>query len=121
MAIIMEDGTGLANANSFISVAGADAYWTEVTMPALWASASNSEKEAALVQATRYMEKRFGTRYKGSRQQEFPPMSAVEAIQAYQRRELEKRAEARGASAVLTKSPLDMSLTARRRPRGIAQ
>jgi len=67
MAIIVEDGTGLANANSFISVAGADAYWTEVTMPALWASASNSEKEAALVQATRYMEKRFGTRYKGSR------------------------------------------------------
>lgn len=61
------------------------------------------------------------TRLHEMRQQEFPPMSAAEAIQAYQRRELEKRAEARGASAALTKSPLDMSLTARRRPRGIAQ
>lgn len=61
------------------------------------------------------------TRLRDMRQQEFPPMSAAEAIQAYQRRELEKRAEARGASAALTKSPLDMSLTARRRPRGIAQ
>jgi hypothetical protein len=67
MAIIVEDGTGLANANSFISVAGADAYWAEVTTPTLWSSASTPEKEAALVQATRYMEKRFGTRYKGSR------------------------------------------------------
>lgn len=61
------------------------------------------------------------TRLRDLRQQEFPPMSPAEAIQAYQRRELEKRAEARGASAALTKSPLDQSLTARRRPRGPAQ
>lgn len=67
MAIIVEDGTGLANANSFISVAGADAYWAEVTTPALWNAANTAAKEAALVQATRYMEKRFATRYKGTR------------------------------------------------------
>lgn len=61
------------------------------------------------------------TKLRDLRQQEFPPMSPAEAIQAYQRRELEKRAEARGASVALTKSPLDQSLTARRRPRGPAQ
>ena len=49
MAIIVEDGTGLANANSFISVAGADAYWAEVTTPALWNAANTAAKEAALV------------------------------------------------------------------------
>lgn len=61
------------------------------------------------------------TRLRDLRQQEFPPMSPAEAIQAYQQRELEKRAAARGAMSALTKSPLDQSLTARRRPRGMVQ
>lgn len=61
------------------------------------------------------------TRLRDLRQQEFPPMSPAEAIQAYQQRELEKRAAARGAMSALAKSPLDQSLTARRRPRGMVQ
>jgi hypothetical protein len=78
----VEDGTGLAAANSYLSVADADDYHdgrgnTE------WDKAANTDelKQDALVRATDYVEKRFGTRFRGKRSSKeqalaWPRMSA---------------------------------------------
>ena len=63
MAIIVEDGTGLANANSFVTVAEARAYATDrgITLPA-----ADVEVERALIKAGDYMF-RYEKNLKGSR------------------------------------------------------
>ena len=64
MALTVEDGTGLVGADAYISVANADTYF-QATANATWAAATIPDKEVAIVKATRYMEKRFGTKWKG--------------------------------------------------------
>lgn len=62
----VEDGTGLPSANSYLSVSEADDYhdgrgntaWTD-------SSITTAVKQNALVRATDYIEKRFGTRFRG--------------------------------------------------------
>jgi hypothetical protein len=64
MAFTAEDGTGVAGANAYATVAKADAYFVERGIAA-WAALSNTAKEQSLVKATDYMESRFtfiGTR-----------------------------------------------------------
>lgn len=60
MALILEDGTGVASANSYITVADAQAYFdlkgTTVTIT-----------EEALINATQYLDLRFGQQYEGMR------------------------------------------------------
>lgn len=70
MAIVVEDGTGLANANSFGSLAEAFDYheargntaWTNIP-----ASPADAGQEAALVRATSYIDGRFGQLFPGVR------------------------------------------------------
>jgi len=64
MTIIVEDGTGLVNADAYISEADADTYFAAIAN-ATWAGATTPAKEQAIVKATRYMEKRFGNKWKG--------------------------------------------------------
>lgn len=64
MAITVEDGTGLVGANAYISVADANTYFVALGN-AGWAGATAPNKEVAIVKATRYMQKRFGTKWKG--------------------------------------------------------
>lgn len=64
MAIVVENGTGLLTSDAFISEADADAYFAAIGN-AVWAAATTAAKEQAIVKATRYMEKRFGARWKG--------------------------------------------------------
>lgn len=64
MALTVEDGTGLVGADAYISVANADTYFL-ASANATWAAATDPDKEVAIVKATRYMEKRFGTKWKG--------------------------------------------------------
>ena len=64
MTITVEDGTGLPAANSFTSVAFADAFFADIG-EATWAAALEALKEEKLILATRYMSKRYGTRLKG--------------------------------------------------------
>lgn len=66
MALIVEDGTGLATAESYISVADADTYHA-ARGAVEWAAAGTTDKEAALRQATDYMEGAFSDRWKGKR------------------------------------------------------
>ena len=64
MPLVVEDGTGLVGADAYTSVADADAYFL-ASANATWAVATIPAKEVAIIKATRYMEKRFGTKWKG--------------------------------------------------------
>lgn len=65
MALIVEDGTGKADAESYISVADADTYHTARGNTA-WTGAT-AVKEAALRRATDYLEDVYAARWKGER------------------------------------------------------
>lgn len=54
MALIVEDGTAKADADSFFSLETIDAYWADRNLAA-WAAASEAEKEAAARQAAEYL------------------------------------------------------------------
>lgn len=56
MTLIVENGTGLSNAESYASVADADAYLAAYGVPATWAAADDAAKEIALRKATRYLD-----------------------------------------------------------------
>jgi len=72
----VEDGTGLAGANAYISVSFADDYhdgrgntaWTD-------SSVTDSAKERAVVRATDYVDKRFGGKFRGWKE------SSLQALQ----------------------------------------
>lgn len=73
MTLVVEDGTGLANAESFASVAEADAYLAKRGITN-WATLTTPEKEQALVRSTDYMEQAYRLLWKGSR------MSSIQAL-----------------------------------------
>lgn len=66
MTLIVEDGSGLTNAESYLSVAEADAY-NDLFCNGTWTSATTDQKEVALREATRYVDARFHGRWKGRR------------------------------------------------------
>lgn len=66
MALTVEDGTGLTNAQSYISVADADTYHTDRGNTD-WTSASSGEKETALVKATQWIDGKYRRRWRGIR------------------------------------------------------
>lgn len=65
-ALVVETGAGLTDANSFTSVADADSYFLHLDNPEVWTSASTAEKEAALRQATTYLQDKYGGSWRGS-------------------------------------------------------
>jgi len=67
MAIIVEDGTGLANADSYLSVADTDTYHTAHSASTTWSGASTANKEKALRLATQYLDTKYETRWVGTR------------------------------------------------------
>lgn len=64
MAFVAEDGTGLSNANSYIALAFADTYHAD-RGNASWALATEATRQAALIRATDYINKRFGKKFRG--------------------------------------------------------
>lgn len=66
MSLIVEDGTGLPNAESYISVADADAYLAARGLVA-WTPLDTALKEQALRRATDYMSEFYGRRWEGYR------------------------------------------------------
>lgn len=67
MALTVEDGTGLANAESYASVSDADTYWLNRPVSALaapWAAATTGNKEASLRTATAYLDASYA--FKGT-------------------------------------------------------
>lgn len=66
MTLIIETGAGLPDADSYASVATADAYHLKRGNTA-WAALVESEKESLLVKATEYMVGQYRARWKGRR------------------------------------------------------
>jgi hypothetical protein len=73
MAFVVEDGTGLDDANSGAGVGDADIYFRDRGIAA-WTGTS-TVKQGALIRATDYIEMRFSTRFKGEK--EFPDVQAL--------------------------------------------
>ena len=67
MAIIVEDGTGKTDAESYISVADATTYFTNIGNTAWAALASDAVREACLRKATAYMLGKYRPMWEGSR------------------------------------------------------
>lgn len=65
MAFVVEDGTGLANANAYASLSFIDDYHSD-RGNTKWAGA-DSLKEAAIVRATDYVDQRFVNLFRGSK------------------------------------------------------
>ena len=59
LTLIKEDGTGNADANSYASRTDGNAYHEGHVAASVWTSASDAEKEAALVMATRALDALF--------------------------------------------------------------
>lgn len=66
MALVVEDGTGLADAEAYIAVADADAYHA-ARGNAAWAALATEAKEAALRLGADYMGAVYGLRWCGAR------------------------------------------------------
>lgn len=66
MTLIVEDGTGLSTAESYISVADADARMAALGMTN-WTDLTEAEKEQALRRATAHMEQAYRQQWKGTR------------------------------------------------------
>jgi hypothetical protein len=67
MALVHEDGTGKADAESFVSLADATARHTAFGNAAWAAAASDTVREQALRKATAYMEQAYRERWSGNR------------------------------------------------------
>ena len=65
MTLIVEDGTRVSGANSFVTVAEADAYF-EARIDTTWTDADDEQKERALVLAADYMTQAWRLLWNGS-------------------------------------------------------
>jgi len=65
MAFVVEDGTGVAGANSYASVEFADAYFEERGNEVWAAIAGPADKEKLLIRATDYIELVYARRFMG--------------------------------------------------------
>lgn len=70
MTVIVEDGSGVAGANSYVSPAFVTAYLTDRNRQTEsgWTAPESTGESAACVAATDYIERRFGQRFRGQRQ-----------------------------------------------------
>lgn len=68
--IVVEDGTGLATAEAYASVAEATAYWAarpHLPLATAWAAATAPVKEGAIRDAATYLDGRWGALFVGAR------------------------------------------------------
>lgn len=67
MALVTEDGTGKADAESYVSLAAATTYHAAHSGSASWIAATDSAKENALRQATQWLDVTYKDDWVGSR------------------------------------------------------
>lgn len=82
MAFTVEDGSAIAGANAYADVATVDTHHTD-RGNTRWDDFITSEKEAAIIRASDYIDKRFGRRFRGVRRQkdqglEWPRLDAFD-------------------------------------------
>lgn len=88
MALVVEDGTGKTDAESYASVSQVDTYVDTTTSSAAWSAAATGEKEAALRRATQYLDSEYRSQWKGERSNEeqalsWPRQNVVDADDYY--------------------------------------
>ncbi len=64
MSIVVEDGTGKSNANSYISLADANTYHSDRANTS-WASAADDARNAALIKAAQWLDGTYRNRWVG--------------------------------------------------------
>ena len=74
MSLIVEDGSIVPNANSYVALIDADNYF-RARNNHVWLSLEQTAKEALLIAATDYIELRFGRRFLGQKKQDNQPLS----------------------------------------------
>lgn len=67
MPFTVEDGTGVAGANAYASVAFVDGFWADRGGNTAWDAADNDAKQVGIIRATDYAERRFGSVWRGRR------------------------------------------------------
>ena len=68
MALVVEDGTGLANADAYVSIAFVSDYSSKyTTQGATWSAYDASTQERAIRVATLYLDQTYGNRWRGYR------------------------------------------------------
>jgi len=83
MTLVVEDGTGLSNSESYISVSDADTYHDKFAND-IWNSYSPGKKEAALRKATQYIDGKFGQSFPGGRSKDSQALSWPRTCAAYE-------------------------------------
>lgn len=81
MSIIVEDGSGIYEANSYAGLSYAHSYLNRRNRSNTWDAASTTVREAALVAATDYIDKRFGHMFLGSKKFLDIPVAASNYLQ----------------------------------------
>jgi hypothetical protein len=59
VALSVEDGSGMANADAYVSLADALTYFTGHGSPAVWTAATEAQKESAIRYATLWIDGRY--------------------------------------------------------------
>lgn len=67
MALVVENGTGMSNSDAFVSVADCSAYFTNRQGSTAWNASTNDPQEAAIRNATAYLNRRYATLWRGRR------------------------------------------------------
>lgn len=70
VTLTLEDGSGIAEANSYGDVSGADTYWGNMPQRSesvAWLAATEDTKKGSLIEATLYTEANYKTFYLGTR------------------------------------------------------
>jgi hypothetical protein len=65
MALIVEDGTVVSGANSYVSQADADAYHLD-RGNAAWSALTSTQKDANLIKATQFIDSKYRSKWAGS-------------------------------------------------------
>lgn len=81
LTLTVEDGSGVAGANSYISAADADLYFEGHVYASLWLEKATSEKEQALVHAARVLDQNylwFGYKTHETQEMQWPRMEVLD-------------------------------------------
>jgi hypothetical protein len=75
MTLVVEDGTGKTNANTFADVATISAWWTDRGGSTVWDALTTPQKEAAAVKASDYLRNNRRFRWSGTKKTYLQRMS----------------------------------------------
>lgn len=75
MALVVEDGTGLTNSDAYVSVADCSTYFTNRQGSTTWSASTADPQEAAIRNATAYLNRRYATLWRGRRVEETQAMA----------------------------------------------